>query len=490
MQARLRPDKAAIADLASGRTWTYAQLDEYVARSAAFLADRGTRIGDRVACLSRNRAEIVVLHLACARLGAIFVPLNWRLSPAELKYLLDDAEPRLLFGDEGAAEAGFDGEPIDGLAETVAGLPVDMACAADPDRPSLILYTSGTTGRPKGAVLSERNLTETAINFTILGSVGVGSTFLCDAPMFHVIGLVTNIRPPLLNGGTVLVSDGFVPERTLHRLMDAELGVTHYFCVPQMAQALRMEATFDASRLRHLTAIFTGGAPHPEARIREWLEDDIPIVDGFGMSEAGTVFGMPVDRSIIDRKAGSVGVPTFRVEARIANDARIETAADVAGELQLRGENLFRGYWGRDEDYRAAMTDDGWFRTGDIAIRDEDGYYRLVDRKKDMFISGGENVYPAEIEAVVCRLPEVAECAVVGVPDERWGEVGYLFVVSKPDAGIDSDAILDFLDSRIARYKRPKYVGFVDALPRNAAGKVLKPDLRSFAARNLDTEQE
>lgn len=488
MQSYLRPDKVALVDLASAREWTYRQLDRFVAGCVSVLIARGACHGDRVACLSKNRAEIVVLHHACARLGAIFVPLNWRLSATELEFLLDDCRPSLSYGDAQAGDLGLEHEAIDALAAQCAGAAAAPASPVDPDQPSLILYTSGTTGRPKGALLSERNLTETAINFTMLGNTNVDSTFLCDSPMFHVIGLVTNIRPALFNGGRVLVSDAFLPERTLARLMDPSLAITHYFCVPQMAHALRQDDSFDPLRLQHLTAIFTGGAPHPESQIREWLRDGVPIVDGFGMSETGTVFGMPVDTGLIEQKAGCVGVPTPRVHARLVGTDNVEVATGVAGDLQLRGENLFRRYWGQDDEYRAAMTADGWFRTGDVAMQDDDGYFRIVDRRKDMFISGGENVYPAEIEAVACTNAAVAECAVVGVPDKRWGEVGFMFIVTKPTSKPDLQSILQLLDEKLARYKIPKHSAVIDTLPRNAAGKVSKNDLRKDAIRRLDKE--
>ncbi len=330
-------------------------------------------------------------------------------------------------------------------------------------------------------MLSETNIAETAINSTLLCAVDSSSAYLCDAPMFHVIGLVTNVRPALFNGGTVIVSDGFDPERTLERMTDPSLGVTHYFCVPQMANALRQSPAFDPEKLRHLKAIFTGGAPHPPSQIEAWLDDGIPIVDGLGMSECGTVFGMPIDEECIRTRAGSVGIPTPRVHARICDTNDTEVDVGVAGELQLRGDNICTGYWHRSTDWQDALTGDGWFRTGDIATVDESGFYRIVDRRKDMYISGGENVYPAEVEAAVCAHDLVKECAVVGVPDDKWGEVGWLFVVPHAAAELDENSVLEFLDGKLARYKLPKHVSRLDALPRNGAGKVIKGALRDLA---------
>ncbi len=420
------------------------------------------------------------MHLACARTGAIYVPLNWRLSPAEILILVEDAEPRLVVGDEELIRVGLDGLSIDLLAgEIEVAAPLDLG-PIDRERPSLILYTSGTSGRPKGVLLSERNLDQTALNFGRLGRVTHDSVFLNDAPMFHVIGLVTCVRPPLLHGGTILVSDGFEPGRTLARLGDPGLNVTHYFGVPQMAHALRSHTTYAPERLRGLTAIFTGGAPHPAADIRAWLADGIAVVDGFGMSEAGTVFGMPVDIAGIDARAGAAGVAMPGVASRIVDAEGQDCPPDVAGELLLKGENLFRAYWRRPDETAKAFTEDGWFRTGDIARADAEGFHWLVDRKKDMFISGGENVYPAEIEAALAGHPAIAECAVVGQPDSRWGEIGHLVVVLRAGRVLSHAEVLAHLEPRLARYKLPKRTTVMDALPRTGSGKVQKGVLRDL----------
>ncbi len=484
LQARLQPQRLAAVELVSSRNWTYAEFDRAIGQCAAVLQLRGSQVGDRIASLARNRVELVLLHLACARLGAIYVPLNWRLSSAEIERLLADADPRLLVGDTllESVVAATPRVTLDELAAQIVDAEPLPAARIDEDRPSLILYTSGTSGNPKGVLLSERNLAQTASNFSLLGRVTHESTFLCDSPMFHIIGMVTNVRPALMQGGTILVSDGFDPARTLQRLADPELRVTHYFCVPQMAHMLRQQPGFDPAPLRRLTGFFTGGAPHPAANIRGWLADGISIVDGFGMSEAGTVFGMPIEREAIAAKAGSVGVATPGIEARIVDAHGDECAIGTPGELQLRGPNISAGYWRNPQETRAAFQD-GWFRTGDIAKVDEEGFYFIVDRQKDMFISGGENVYPAEIEAVLAGMSGVAEVAVVGVADTRWGEVGHAAIVRRPDSAITADDVLIYLASRLARYKQPKQVSFLDALPRTGTGKVQKRMLKAVLAR-------
>jgi len=482
LQAHLQPEAGAARDLTTGKSWTYQSFDQAAAQFAAALRSRGVGPGDRVASLAKNRAELILLHFGCARIGAIYVPLNWRLTATEIAALIADADPSILVGDAMLASVNREGIPLDELtlaAQREQPLPRTVM---DPDAASLILYTSGTSGTPKGVLLSERNIWQTALNFSLFGRVTHESSFLCDTPMFHVIGLVTNIRPALMRGGSFVVSDGFVPGRTLERLADAALGITHYFCVPQMAAMLRAERAFDPTKLRGLTAIFSGGAPHAADSIRAWCQDGIPIADGFGMSEAGTVSCMPLDVRLIEAHAGSAGLIPPGISAQIRDREGRDSVVGASGELFIKGTNITTGYWRRSESTREAFDEEGWFRTGDIARFDKDGFLWLVDRKKDMFISGGENVYPAEIEAALAAHPCINECAAVGIHDDRWGEVGHLVIVAAQDQEIDWPAIVNYLESRLARYKIPKSFSIVDKLPRNAAGKILKTSLRDSLA--------
>jgi fatty-acyl-CoA synthase len=480
VHAGAQPEAAAARDLTTGRRWTYREFDRAASQFATLLAARGVVAGERVATLAKNRAELVLLHLACARLGAIYVPLNWRLSAAELAGLVADAEPRLLLGDESLARAQLNGINLEEFSAEARALDPLPPASPDPEAPSLILYTSGTSGRPKGVLLSERNVWQTGLNFSQLARITHTSVFLCDAPMFHVIGLVTNIRPVLMRGGSFVVSDGFVPARTLARLADPELKVTHYVCVPQMAAMLRADPCFEPGRLRGMTGILTGGAPHAAEAIRAWCRDGIPIADGFGMSEAGTVSCMPLDVDLIAARPGSAGLIAAALNVQIrAADGR-ECPVGTVGELFLRGAGLTSGYWRQPEATREAFDADGWFRTGDIAYLDDGGYLWPVDRQKDLFISGGENVYPAEIECALAGYAGIVECAVVGVRDEQWGEVGHLAIVPAANTTHDLDSILGWLDPLLARYKLPKYVSIVPALPRNGAGKVVKSVLKAM----------
>jgi fatty-acyl-CoA synthase len=482
LQAALQPNRLAASDLTSGQAWTYRQFNEAVWRTASALRARGVGPGGRVALLAKNRVFSPILHLACARLGAIFVPLNWRLAKSELLPLLEDCEPALVLGDALLGSAGLDGvavEEFEAEAQQAAPLPGQDY---GQHQTSLILYTSGTSGRPKGVMLSEKNMWATAQNFAVLAQVGPNSRVLCDAPFFHVIGLVGNIRPTFMHGGAILVSDGFVPARTLARLADPELAVTHYFCVPQMAAMLRHDPAFDPAVLRHLTGVFSGGAPFPADAIRTWTGRGIPVANGYGMTEAaGTVCCMPLDIAEIEAHIGASGLVPPDVQVRIVDDAGKQVPPGVAGEVLVRGKNVSSGYWRRPEETAAAFAD-GWFRSGDIGSLDAAGYLSLVDRKKDMFISGGENVYPAEIESALAAYPGLADCAAVGVADERWGEVGHLALVPLPGQEILETDVRRYLEPRLARYKLPKYVTIMEALPRNGAGKLVKAKLREVLA--------
>lgn len=483
LHAQLRPASTAVADLATGRSWTYQELDLDIQRAVTVLRSEGIVRGARIAVLSPNSVYQIILQQAAMRLGAIFVPMNYRLSPQELAHLLNDCAPTVLISDISTSDLPSGCRKI-GMT-TFAG---SLANAIPSPRGSavltanetcVILYTSGTSGTPKGAMLTSRFLLATAMNFGILGEVDAGCVFLCDSPMFHVIGIVTQIWPPLLRGGTIVVSPGFDPELTNQRLGDASMGVTHYFCVPQMAEALRHAPNFDPSRWTRLKALFTGGAPNPPARIRWWLDQGVLMVDGYGMTETGTTLGMPLNRKILHDKAGAVGLPGPLTAIRLVDDMDNDVADGTSGEILVFGPNVIDGYWNRPEERARAFTADGWIRTGDIGKRDQDGFISIVDRRKDMFISGGENVFPVEVEAVLIEHPAVREASVVGVADERWGEVGRAYIVVATGQSLDANELIDHCRALIARYKIPKEFRFVDKLPRTSSGKVMKHILRS-----------
>jgi fatty-acyl-CoA synthase len=479
-QSKLQPTKLALQDLKSDRKWDYAGLDRMVAQCAAVLLQHGLGRGQRLVGFALNCAELVFMHAACARLGSIYVPVNWRLSSVEVELLIEDADPSLLVGDEllNSITSDVPRLSIDQLySEILHTKPLETS-RIDKSEVSLILYTSGTSGKPKGVLLTEHNIDQTAQNFSLLGRVSESSVFLCDSPMFHILGIISNVRPVFLRGASLLISDGFDPKRTLQRMADPVLAVSHYFGVPQMAFMMRQQANFEPTTLKNMKAIFTGGAPHPKADILSWLDDGIAIVDGFGMSESGTTLGMSLDLDVIRTKAGSVGVPTPNIETRIVDDSGKECCSNQAGELLLRGANITQGYWRNPKATAEAFTDDGWFKTGDIASCDEDGFIYIVDRKKDMFISGGENIYPAEIEAALSGLKGVLELAVVGMPDAKWGEIGHVAVVCEENIIIDINLIKQWLNPKLASYKLPKRVTMLPELPRTGSGKIQKKLLK------------
>ena len=487
--ARSQPEALALADLESGRRWSYAALDRAADNVAAWLAARlGPASGERVAIMARNCAETMLLHLGTIRAGAVFVPFNWRLAPAELAALVADAAPVLLFHDEDFADvaAGLGVETMRLAAlDAMAGRP--PADARRPwDQPATLLYTSGTSGRPKGVILTEKNAFFGCINFVLGNDVGRGSVFLCDMPLFHTAGLFAAARVPLLGGGAVLISRGFDPVNTLARLSDPALSITHYFSVPQMAQTLWQQPGFDPATLRHLKYWATGGAPNPPAQIERFLRAGINMSNGFGMSETGSNYGTPMDdRERAIAKRDSCGLPYAFIETRIAGTDGRELPPGETGEVWLAGPSVTPGYWHRPEENEKAFAG-RWFRTGDAGRVDEEGWLTVVDRRKDMYISGGENVYPAEVEAVLAELESVAEAAVIGVPDGRWGEVGRAYLIPRAGAAIDAAAVLAHCGARLARFKVPVTVAIVEAIPRTASGKVLKHVLREQAKTEME----
>lgn len=490
------PDRLAVVDVARGPEgrFTYAQLDARANALARFLRDElKLQRGERVGVLAHNGVEHLDVLFACARLGAIAVPYNWRLHPAELADLVRGTSPRALvhhseFNDSARAACAavpgmvplhLDGEGIAGGVSFEATLsrawpePIRREDVSD-EETLCLLFTGGTTGKSKGARISYRMTAYNTLN-TLIHELRPGDVTVTHTPMFHTGGLLVYTLPLLTVGGTVVIMRRWDPEALL-QLIPRE-RVTVFFAVPAQYQQLLTAPSFRSADLSSLRYMTSGGAPLPVQVIEAWRAvHPVPFKQGFGMTEAGPgLFSMGPEHAV--SKAGSIGRPNYYVDARLVDEDGREVSVGEVGELVLKGPILFSGYF--NEEATHAVDAQGWFHTGDLARRDEDGFFFIVDRKKDMFISGGENVYPTEIEAALHQHPAVHQCAVVGIPDERWGEVGCAFVVLAPGADASADGLLEHLRSRLARYKVPKKILLRTALPLSPAGKVLKRELRA-----------
>ena len=486
-RARTTPDRIAIRFL--GHELTYAALDGRATRLAAGLAERGLRRGDRLATLTGTSPDHVATLFACARLGVTLQPISWRLAPAEVAYQLADAEPSLLLASAEheelarasnkvfvAAGTGRRGVEVARIADPTLEAGGDVGDVAENNDPLLLVYTSGTTGKPKGALLTHANCFWTNLSFDRTTSLRDDDVVLQVLPQFHVGGW--NVQPLLAwwKGAIVILEPSFDAARTVRLI--AEERVTTMMGVPATYLFLAQEPGFAEADLSSLRLVVVGGAPMPESLLETWVERGVEIVQGYGLTEAApNVLCLPPEDA--RRKLGFAGKPYPHVDVALRDreSGTLVEGADV-GELVVRGPNVFAGYW-RNPEATAAVFADGWLLTGDVAERDDEGFYRIAGRIKDMVISGGENVYPAEIEDVLHDHPAVLEAAVVGVPDERWGEACAAFVVLREDASATEDALLEHCRSRLARFKVPKTLSFVATLPRSSMGKVLKDELRA-----------
>ena len=454
-RARITPDRVAIVE--GERRWTYRELDRRSAEIAACLG-----AGDRVSTLTGNSGEHVATMFACAKAGAILHPISWRLAPAEVAYQLDDADSTLFLVEDVFHELGEAAlalahvEPGRSLASTT---PV-QAPPADDD-PLFLIYTSGTTGKPKGALLTHANCFWTNLSFDLATGLRPDDVILQVLPQFHCGGWNVQSILAWWKGATIVLERGFDPARALELL--AQRRVTSMMGVPANYLFMAQEPGFETADLSSLRLAVVGGAPMPEALLDVWAARGVEIVQGYGLTEAApNVLCLP--REDARRKAGWAGKPYPYVECELSGE----------NELLVRGPNVFPGYW-RDPAATAAAFRDGWLLTGDVAERDDEGNYRIRGRLKDMVVSGGENVYPAEIEHVLHDHAAVADVAVVGVPDERWGEACAAFLVlTSPVTDVE---LRDYCRAHLARFKVPKSFHVVDELPRNSMGKVMKSEL-------------
>jgi fatty-acyl-CoA synthase len=488
---RRTPDKLAAVDLASGRKLNYAQFDARISRLAAYLRDRlAIKRGDRVAVLAANTTDTLEVQFACGRLGAVFLPLNTRLTVPELQYIVGDAAPALMIHDAELADVALSVAKLckvlsslllgpDGSYEAAiaASAPLDKVEIVTLDDISTIMYTSGTTGQPKGAIITHGMTFWNCVNLGGPAYISPSSVLLTVLPLFHTGGLNCYTNPVLHAGGTVLIMRAFDPATALQLISDPSHRINVFFGVPSIYQFMAQHPAFATSDVSRLVIGGVGGAPMPVPLLKVWEERGVALQQGYGMTETSPAV-LTLDREDARRKVGSSGKPVLHTEVRIVKPDGSDADVGQLGELWVKGPNVTPGYWNRPDANASSFTD-GWLHTGDAARVDDEGFYYIVDRWKDMYISGGENVYPAEVENVLHQLATIAEAAVIGVPNEQWGEVGMAIVAVKPGQAVTEAEIHAHCAANLARFKCPRLIRFVDALPRNATGKIHKPTLRA-----------
>jgi fatty-acyl-CoA synthase len=496
----LQPNKRAL--IFEDRPFTYQEVNLRTNRLGHFLLDLGVQKGDRISVLLYNCHQYIEIFFAMSKIGAILVPLNWRLAGPELEFIINDSGSRMIIFDSELEEViSFlrprlnlsDGDYIRvgprgpdwakdyerGLQENPVHEPHLDVPAGDEDS-HLLMYTSGTTGVPKGAILSHRKTFFNALNADIFYELTSKDIMIVSRPLFHSGGLLVEAAPVLYKGGTLIIKKRFRPHEILetiqkHRVTLVEMAATVYQFILQECDLTR----YDLSSVRYY---FTGGERVPVAMLKEYLKKGITISQIFGQTEASTIAFLPAEKA--GTKIGSVGVSVFHGEVRIVDKTGKDAGPGEIGEIIVMGPTLMSGYWNRP-DLTSETVRDGWLYTGDLARRDEEGYIYIVDREKDMYVSGGENVYPAEIEKVLHTHGKIFDVGIVGIPDEKWGEVGKAFVVLKPGERMNNGEVLEFLKGKVAKYKIPKYVEYVEELPKTASGKIQK-----FVLKERDRSQK
>lgn len=484
------PEKVAVKEFETQRTLTFGALNAFANRLARHLAeDHKLEKGDRIAVIAENCIEYIILFAAAQKGGFILVPLNYRLTSSEIDYLLKNATPKLIlweekFADHIKAAPAFENIPFRFKIDVIAGLcakpprasDVFETVKCDEDDPVFILYTSGTTGFPKGAIYSHKMLFWNSINTAMSLIVNQESRSVNCMPPFHTGGWNVLVTPFLHHGAYTCMVKKFDPETVL-QLIEKE-GCTIFMGVPTMLKMMADLPDFEQADFSKLLYIIVGGEPLPIPLIEKWHAKGVPVRQGYGMTEVGPNL-TSLHQSDAVRKKGSIGRPNFYVQIKITDEKGQPCAPNQPGELLLRGPMVTPGYWENKEATEKNLTGD-WFHTGDMVREDEEGYLYVVDRIKNMYISGGENVYPAEIERIISSHPDVSEVAVVGIPDEKWGESGRAFVVKKSQTGLSESALIEFCKQHLAKFKVPKSVVFLEALPKNDTGKINKMQLKKM----------
>jgi fatty-acyl-CoA synthase len=485
--ADFTPDRSAIRFDGGEISWSV--LARQARQLAALLKEQGIGRGDRIAHLGYNSPAFLVLLFACARLGALLVPLNWRLASPEHAIILGDAEPKLLLYErsfaEHAARLGAPRRLV--LEEVAAAAETAREHAGEPDlpfeTPVLIVYTSGTTGRPKGAVLSQAALLWNAVNSAHMHDLTSADRVLTTLPMFHVGGLNIQTLPALHAGASVTLHRRFDPAATLTAIARERPSLA--VLVPAQLTAMIEHALWRETDLSSLRAITTGSSIVPTPLIEAVHARGVPVIQVYGATETApiAIYQRAADAFI---SVGSCGKPALHCAARVIDGEGRDVAPGERGEILIRGPNVMAGYW-RNPEASAKALAEGWFRTGDIGHVDGRGFYFIDERKNDVIISGGENIYPAEIEGILLADARIAEAAVVARPDPRWGEVPVAVIVRRAGAVLEAGEVLALFQDRLARFKHPRAVAFADSLPKNALGKVLRYELRRTLAAETGT---
>jgi len=480
----LSPKKEAVV---YGETrLTFYELNKRVNQLSNALIELGYKKGDRISILSFNCIEYIEVIMAAAKIGLILVPLNWRLTSSELVFNITDSGAKTLFYHPELAALAEDtlkkiknmdkiclGDDVNSYENLLHNSSEDEPIinnAPNLNSPHIIMYTSGTTGKPKGAVLTQGASFWNAVNLILACDFTSKDRNLAILPMFHIGGIGLFTLPMLYIGGTVIIQKTFEPYQTLKLLKEEKISL--FFGVPAIFAQLINHPQFNKDCFSSVRILMSGGAPLPLSLINQYYKAGLILQQGFGMSEAAPSIAT-LSKELAIKKAGSVGQPVFHLNVRIVDNNMEDVPINEVGEMVIKGPNVMIEYWNRPKATEEAFRK-GWFHTGDLARMDEDGALYIVDRKKDMFISGGENVYPAEIENILYEIPQIAETAVVGIKDEKWGEVGLAVIVLKQGKKLSSENIKEYLKHKLARFKIPKQIIFIDKLPRNAAGKVLK----------------
>jgi fatty-acyl-CoA synthase len=492
-RALLTPKREAMVDNILKERYTFEALDYRANQAARVLLDHGVKKGDRVCIYSKNRFDFLDILFACGKIGAILTPFNIRLTTPEVEYLLKKTDPTMVFYDPDLREPFEELRPflkkkhivvmgknkLDSDSALLSLMTKKESSSLDRpaltlDDPYLIVFTGGTTGLPKGAVLSHGLVFWNSVNTITSWGLRPDDIQPLLFPLFHTGGINVLLIPFVHLGAKSIIMGDFNVEETFRVIVDEKC--TLVIAVPTMFNMMAQSKDFNKVSFDNVRVFISGGAPCPVAIMERYWDRGKVLKMGYGLTEVGpNNFYLPEDA--VKRKPTSVGFPVFHCDMKIVDDENRQVPTGEMGELLLRGPHTFSKYWDEPEESSKTIEPDGWVHTGDLAMKDEEGFYYITGRKKDMFISGGENVYPTEIEELLFKHPSILEAAVVGVEDEKWGEVGKAFIVLKPDMTMDKDEVLKYLDGKLARYKIPKHYEFRGELPKSAAGKILKREL-------------